>query len=141
MSEGLNRRSSGDRKFPPSLGKAGVAPEPEPPELDARSPQRFIRALVATALITAGALVSTGALILIATIVPLGIDAARGVDVGPFAKQISWADGRTGVAVAIFAATYLVMAIGKLPGYRLDRAGAALLGAAISLTAACGLSD
>jgi Na+/H+ antiporter NhaD/arsenite permease-like protein len=32
-------------------------------------------------------------------------------------------------SLAIFAATYLVMAIGKLPGYRLDRAGAALLGA------------
>ena len=131
MSEGLDRRSSTERKFSPSVGTAGVASEPEPPELDARSPQSFIRALVATALITAGALVSTGALILIATIVPLGIDAARGVDVGPLAKQISWADGRTGVAVAIFAATYLVMAIGKLPGYRLDRAGAALLGASL----------
>jgi len=34
-------------------------------------------------------------------------------------------------AVLIFAATYLVMAVGKLPGYRLDRAGAALLGAAL----------
>ena len=126
MSEGLNRRSSTERKFSPSLGKAGAEPEPE-----ARSPRRFISALVATALITAGALVSTAVLILTATIVSLGIDAARGVDVGPLAKQISWADGRTGVAVAIFAATYLVMAIGKLPGYRLDRAGAALLGASL----------
>ena len=34
-------------------------------------------------------------------------------------------------AVAIFAATYLVIAIGKLPGYQLDRAGAALLGASL----------
>jgi Na+/H+ antiporter NhaD/arsenite permease-like protein len=34
-------------------------------------------------------------------------------------------------AILIFAATYLVMAVGKLPGYRLDRAGAALLGAAL----------
>ncbi len=34
-------------------------------------------------------------------------------------------------AVLIFSATYLVMAVGKLPGYRLDRAGAALLGAAL----------
>ena len=32
---------------------------------------------------------------------------------------------------AIFAATYLVIAIGKLPGYQLDRAGAALLGASL----------
>ena len=28
------------------------------------------------------------------------------------------------IAVAIFLATYLVMAFGRLPGYRLDRAGA-----------------
>jgi Na+/H+ antiporter NhaD/arsenite permease-like protein len=34
-------------------------------------------------------------------------------------------------AILIFAATYVVMAIGKLPGYRLDRAGAALLGACL----------
>ena len=33
-------------------------------------------------------------------------------------------------AILIFAATYVVIAIGKLPGYRLDRAGAALLGGA-----------
>ena len=39
-----------------------------------------------------------------------------------------WHDPRPLTAVAIFAATYLVIAIGKLPGYRLDRAGAALLG-------------
>jgi Na+/H+ antiporter NhaD/arsenite permease-like protein len=35
--------------------------------------------------------------------------------------------------IAIFAATYLVMAIGKLPGYQLDRAGAALLGASLMI--------
>jgi Na+/H+ antiporter NhaD/arsenite permease-like protein len=39
-------------------------------------------------------------------------------------------------AVAIFAMTYLVIAIGRLPGFRLDRAGAALVGA--SLMVACG---
>jgi Na+/H+ antiporter NhaD/arsenite permease-like protein len=42
-------------------------------------------------------------------------------------------------AVIIFAATYVVMAIGRLPGYRLDRAGAALLGA--SLMVAFGVLD
>lgn len=40
------------------------------------------------------------------------------------------------VAVLIFSVTYLVVAIGRLPGLRLDRAGAALLGA--SLMVACG---
>jgi Na+/H+ antiporter NhaD/arsenite permease-like protein len=34
-------------------------------------------------------------------------------------------------AIAIFALTYLVVAIGRLPGFRLDRAGAALVGASL----------
>jgi Na+/H+ antiporter NhaD/arsenite permease-like protein len=34
-------------------------------------------------------------------------------------------------AILIFAATYLFIAIGKLPGYQLDRAGAALVGASL----------
>jgi len=37
----------------------------------------------------------------------------------------------TVAAVAIFLATYFVMALGRLPGFQLDRAGAALLGAAL----------
>jgi Na+/H+ antiporter NhaD/arsenite permease-like protein len=45
--------------------------------------------------------------------------------------QFLWQDAATIAAVAIFAATYLVLAIGKLPGYHLDRAGAALLGASL----------
>src|SRR6267142_2699942 len=40
-------------------------------------------------------------------------------------------DGATVIAIVIFGATYLVIAIGKLPGYHLDRAGAALLGASL----------
>src|SRR5437762_14274747 len=34
-------------------------------------------------------------------------------------------------AIAIFAITYLVVAFGRLPGFRLDRAGAALIGASL----------
>jgi Na+/H+ antiporter NhaD/arsenite permease-like protein len=45
-------------------------------------------------------------------------------------------DARTLAAILVFVATYAVVAIGKLPGTRLDRAGAALLGA--SLMVACG---
>jgi Na+/H+ antiporter NhaD/arsenite permease-like protein len=41
----------------------------------------------------------------------------------------------TGIAVGVFAATYLVIAIGKLPGFQLDRAGAALLGASLMVGA------
>jgi Na+/H+ antiporter NhaD/arsenite permease-like protein len=40
-------------------------------------------------------------------------------------------DLRVSAAMLIFAATYVVVAIGKLPGYRIDRAGAALLGGAL----------
>lgn len=40
---------------------------------------------------------------------------------------------QTAAVAAIFAATYLVLAIGKLPYYRLDRAGAALLGASLMI--------
>ena len=45
--------------------------------------------------------------------------------------QLPWNDATTIAAVAIFLATYLVIAIGKLPGYHLDRSGAALLGASL----------
>jgi Na+/H+ antiporter NhaD/arsenite permease-like protein len=38
-------------------------------------------------------------------------------------------------AIAIFAITYLVVAIGRLPGFRLDRAGAALVGASLMVAA------
>jgi Na+/H+ antiporter NhaD/arsenite permease-like protein len=36
-------------------------------------------------------------------------------------------------AVAVFAATYVVIAIGRLPGFRIDRAGTALVGASLML--------
>jgi Na+/H+ antiporter NhaD/arsenite permease-like protein len=38
-------------------------------------------------------------------------------------------------AVVIFAMTYLVVALGRLPGFRLDRAGAALVGASLMVAA------
>jgi len=43
------------------------------------------------------------------------------------------ADAVRVAAIAIFAATYLVIAIGRLPGFRIDRAGSALVGAALML--------
>jgi hypothetical protein len=39
-------------------------------------------------------------------------------------------------AIAIFAMTYLVAAVGRLPGFRLDRAGAAPVGASLMVAAA-----
>jgi Na+/H+ antiporter NhaD/arsenite permease-like protein len=34
-------------------------------------------------------------------------------------------------ALLIFAATYLVLAVGRLPGFRVDRTGAAIIGATL----------
>ena len=49
---------------------------------------------------------------------------------------LTWADAPRIGAVVIFVATYVVIAIGKLPRFQLDRVGAALLGA--TLMVACG---
>ncbi|HUA76201.1 MAG TPA: SLC13 family permease, partial [Acetobacteraceae bacterium] len=38
---------------------------------------------------------------------------------------------RRAASLAVFTATYAVIAIGRLPGFRLDRAGAAFLGASL----------
>lgn len=38
-------------------------------------------------------------------------------------------------AILIFAGTYLVLAIGRLPGFRIDRTGAAIIGASLMLAA------
>jgi di/tricarboxylate transporter len=78
-----------------------------------------------------GTLVVTGALLAVVALIPLGIDAARSVYVRVLARQIPGGDGTTIAAVTIFIGTYLFIAIGKLPGYQLDRAGAALLGASL----------
>jgi Na+/H+ antiporter NhaD/arsenite permease-like protein len=51
--------------------------------------------------------------------------------------MISWRDPTTLAAVLIFTATYAVVAFGKAPGLRLDRAGAALFGAGLMI--ACGV--
>ena len=68
-------------------------------------------------------------LVLIVKLAPLAIHAARNIDVSSLTRRVSWDSGTTIAAIAIFVATYLVVAIGKLPGYQLDRAGAALVGA------------
>ena len=47
------------------------------------------------------------------------------------ATDVLWHDKATFSAVVAFALTYLFIAVGKLPGYHLDRAGAALLGASL----------
>jgi Na+/H+ antiporter NhaD/arsenite permease-like protein len=43
--------------------------------------------------------------------------------------------GRVLSAILIFAGTYLVLGIGRLPGFRVDRTGAAIIGASLMLAA------
>jgi Na+/H+ antiporter NhaD/arsenite permease-like protein len=71
------------------------------------------------------------ALALLAILTALGIFGVRHFDFHISLVNAIWDDATASVAVAIFASTYLVIAIGKLPGYQLDRAGAALLGASL----------
>ena len=54
------------------------------------------------------------------------------------AAALAWYEAPSGTPLRaaifeIFAVTYLVIAIGRLPGFRLDRAGAALVGASLML--------
>ena len=51
------------------------------------------------------------------------------LDLSPLQAILHNAESFT--AIAVFIATYLFIAVGKLPGYHLDRAGAALLGACL----------
>ncbi|HEY8065303.1 MAG TPA: anion transporter [Methylosinus sp.] len=83
----------------------------------ARSP--FAAALLAVALVFAGALAAAAGVTLLAAVPSLlsGGDASSG-----------WTRA---AAVIIFAGTYFVIALGEAPGLRLDRAGAALLGASL----------
>jgi Na+/H+ antiporter NhaD/arsenite permease-like protein len=71
------------------------------------------------------------AVVLLAILTAVGIVGVRYLDIQISLTQTMWSDAKAGAAVAIFAATYLVIAVGKLPGYHLDRAGAALLGASL----------
>jgi Na+/H+ antiporter NhaD/arsenite permease-like protein len=67
----------------------------------------------------------------VGAVVVLSVFCAQTLDVHMPAAPILWHDAATIAAIAVFGATYLVIAIGKLPGFRIDRAGAALLGASL----------
>jgi Na+/H+ antiporter NhaD/arsenite permease-like protein len=86
-------------------------------------------AFIATALVVIGVLAFTGVVVLIIEFAPLPIHAAQMIGIGSIMRHMGWISGTAIAAIIIFVATYLVVAIGKLPGYQLDRAGAALVGA------------
>lgn len=90
----------------------------------------FCAALLATALVAAFSVVATASSMLAGALLSLAARAVRGADLAPSAAGI-WTNGADIAAIAVFAATYLVIAIGEAPFYRLDRAGAALLGASL----------
>lgn len=77
----------------------------------------FASALVAVALVFFGALAAAAGVTLLARLAVLFFAAAP--------------DGTHVAAIIVFAATYVVIALGEAPGLRLDRAGAALLGASL----------
>ncbi len=78
----------------------------------------FKSAVSAVALVVIGALLAAALLLVTAKTAALVLESA------PKGEH-----GKTALAALIFVATYVIIAIGKLPGYQLDRAGAALLGA------------
>ncbi len=61
---------------------------------------------------------------------PIGVALSQALD-----AAAAFAPPRAALAIIIFLVTYLVVAIGKLPGYQLDRAGAALIGASLMVGA------
>ncbi len=80
----------------------------------------FKTALSAVALVAIGALLAAVLLFVAAKVAAFALKSAR-----------SGGNGKTAAAALVFVATYVIIAIGKLPGYQLDRAGAALLGASV----------
>ncbi len=96
------------------------AGEASPP----RARGKFARAILAVGLTALGAALAGIVLFII------GEALAHLAAATAHAKH-DWRGGTTILAFFIFAGTYLVIAIGKLPGFQLDRAGAALLGASL----------
>lgn len=101
-------------------------------DLGGRGPERphgaFRAALLAIALTTLFAILSAATLLFVGEAI---LTLIRGMD----RVRMDWLNGHTIVAVLAFIATYFVVAIGKLPGFQLDRAGAALLGASVMVGA------
>ena len=64
--------------------------------------------------------------------VAVGVGAVAVLFAGQLLFPLPWLEDLPRLAaILIFSATYLFIAIGRLPGYHLDRAGAALLGASL----------
>ena len=84
---------------------------------------KFKTALLSVALVAIASLLAAAVLFVAAEAVSLALQSA------PSLGNSASGNGKTALAVLVFLATYVIIAIGKLPGYQLDRSGAALLGA------------
>jgi Na+/H+ antiporter NhaD/arsenite permease-like protein len=98
-----------------------------PAPANSEDPRRrsLLEAFAATGLIACGALAAAALATLAGFLLVAAARAARGD------AAALLAEGRDVAAVAVFVGAYLVIAIGEAPGLRLDRAGAALLGASL----------
>ncbi|WP_292529696.1 anion transporter [Methylocystis sp.] len=98
-----------------------MPPSLEPASIGARHPfLRFWLGLFATIIVAGGAALAAAAILGVGELLSL-------------LSRLPTPTPQTAAVSAIFAATYLVLAIGKLPYYRLDRAGGALLGASLMI--------
>jgi di/tricarboxylate transporter len=68
--------------------------------------------------------------LLVGLVVATAIAAALAPSLLPADDQIGW-EGRSVAAGVIFVGSYLALAIGRIPGLRIDRAGIALVGAGL----------
>ncbi|MBM3550944.1 MAG: anion transporter [Alphaproteobacteria bacterium] len=97
---------------------------PRSPELAPKGARhafrRFWLGILATIVVAGGAALAAAAVLGVGELLPL-------------LHRLPAPAPETAAVSAIFAATYLVLAIGKLPYYRLDRAGGALLGASLMI--------
>lgn len=90
----------------------------------------FLIALIAVLAVAAGSLLVAASMTLVMTV--LG-GAGAGNALADIPARLADGSFTNAAVVVIFAVTYLIMAIGKLPGFQLDRAGAALLGASLMI--------
>lgn len=88
-------------------------------------------ALCATAIVAVAAVLAAGALMLIGALALQAAAFVREADLSQTEQLLLRDNGAPLAAVVVFVGTYFVVAIGKLPGFHLDRAGAALIGASL----------
>ena len=69
-------------------------------------------------------------LLLVSLVVLIAVAAALAPSLFPLGERLG-REGRGIAAVVIFAASYLALAIGRIPGLNIDRAGIALVGASL----------